>query len=58
MGNTEQTSTVYEDLSSFFNGYDGTFVLLDLKRITIRFTTKQAVKNEFLQIQPIKLSVH
>lgn len=32
MGNTEQTSTVYEDLSSFFNGYDGTFVLLDLEK--------------------------
>lgn len=32
IGNTEQTSAVYEDLSSYFGGYDGTFVLLDLEK--------------------------
>lgn len=31
-GSNEQASTVYEDLSSFFDGYDGTFVLLDLEK--------------------------
>ncbi len=49
--------TVYEDLSQYFKGFDGSFVMYDLKSKQYHIYNKEKVKQEFLQILLIRFIV-
>lgn len=49
--------TVYEDLSQYFKGFDGSFVMYDLKSKQYHIYNKEKVKQEFLQILLIRYIV-